>query len=181
MIEYRRLLPKLLMQRNLPMIAVEVGCAGGSFAQELLENGIEKIYCVDNWDHIIGATGDGNFPADFHEKNYREYVSRFAGKFKDRVVTLKGMSSRMHRFIPDYSLGLAYFDGGHQYEVVAEDIWNYIPKLVDNGIMAFHDYYNEGYGVKKAVDEFANAHGLTLNTISEVSHPNNASVWLEIN
>lgn len=175
-IERRRLLPTLLKHFGLPLIAVEVGVCGGAFSQELLEEGIEKIFCVDNWSKIEGVTGDGNYENDFHEMTYKEYQKRFAEGYEGRVVTLKGLSSAMHSYIPDNSLGLFYQDGGHQYQTVVEDLYNYVPKLVSGGIVGAHDYFNGGYGVKQAVDEYVAKHNLTLNHIPE-DNPNCASVW----
>ncbi len=179
-IEQTRELPLLLKHFNLPMVAIEVGVAGGSLSQEFLEGGVEKIFCVDNWGHIENVTGDGNFPDSFHAKTFEEYNNRFNGIYKNRVVTLKGLSSEMHKYIPDNLVGLCFIDGGHQYEVVKSDIENYLPKLVHGGIMSLHDYFNEGYGVKQAVNEFLEKTGLTLNIIP-AENPNAASVWIRIN
>lgn len=180
-IEQRRKLPVLVKHFGLPLIAAECGVAGGSFSQELLEAGIETIYCIDNWSHIPNVTGDGNYEQSFHDMCYKEYENRFSDKLKDRVITLKGLSSEMHKYIPDNSLGLFYHDASHTYESVKEDIGNYLPKLISGGIMGFHDYYNEGstYGVKQAVDEFALLNGYTINNIPE-ENPNVASVWFRV-
>lgn len=175
-IERRRLLPSLLKHFGLPLIAVEVGVCGGSFSQELLEEGIEKIYCVDHWGHIPNVTGDGNYPDSWHDMTYKEYQKRFAEGYEGRVVTLKGLSSAMHKYIPDNSLGLVYHDSSHEYQTVVEDIYNYWPKLISGGVFSAHDYNNLGYGVKQAVDEYVAKHDLTLNHIPE-DNPNCASVW----
>lgn len=174
-IERRRMLPHLLKKFNLPMIAAEVGVCGGAFSQELLEEGIEKLYCVDNWGHIPNVTGDGNFPASFHEMTFAEYQNRMSN-FKDRFITLKGLSSEMHKHIPDNSLGLVYHDGSHEYETVRADIYYYMPKLVSGGVFGAHDFFNEGYGVKQAVGEYCERFQLTLNHIPE-DNPNCASVF----
>lgn len=170
------MLPDLLRHFSLPMIAVEIGVAGGSFSQELLEEGIEKIYCLDNWEHIPDTTGDGNFPPDFHKMTYKEFKVRFKKLFAGQVFELKGLSSEMHKHIPDNSLGLVYHDSCHEYETVVNDIYYYMPKLVSGGIFAAHDYFNSAYGVKQAVDEYIVKHGLTLNNIPD-DHPNSATVW----
>lgn len=175
-IERRRMLPHLMKELGLPMIAVEVGVAGGSFSQELLEEGVDKIFCLDNWGHIPNVTGDGNYPADFHEMTYAEFKNRFKRLFSERVVELKGLSSEMHSHIPDNYLGMVYHDSSHEYNQVVQDIYYYMPKLIRGGIMAFHDYHNEGYGVKQAVDEYCERFKLTLNHIPE-DNPNCASVY----
>lgn len=173
-------LPLLLKYLNLPLIVCEVGVAGASNSVDLLKAGIEYIYCVDNWEYIPDVTGDGNFPNDFHESNYNialEILSPFKNKYK----VLKGLSSEMHKFIEDNSLGLLYIDGWHTYEGTKQDLENYYPKVVKNGIISVHDYYNTGYGVKEAVDEFVNSKNLTIFTLDEDGVDNNKSVWFQIN
>lgn len=58
---------------------------------------------------------------------------------------------------------LLFVDGGHDYPVVAADIANWVPKLVPEGIVAFHDYApthdhlirHKLHGIRRAVNEWA--------------------------
>ncbi|HQV54298.1 MAG TPA: class I SAM-dependent methyltransferase [Chitinophagaceae bacterium] len=166
MITYRRELPSLLKQLGLPKTAAEIGCAEGYNSHELLTNGIEKLYMVDNWGKILGITGDGNNHQDWHDKNYDDAMKRIE-PFKENVTVLRGLSVEMADYIEDGTLGLAYVDCNHSYEGVSGDIPAYWSKLVPGGVMAFHDYENPAYGVKQAVKEFAEANGLEIHLIPE--------------
>lgn len=153
-LKYRRDLPALMRELNLPMIGVEVGVAEGYFSNDLLEGGIEKLYCVDIWNHEE-VTGDGSMDQEWHNKNYRATMHRIA-KHIDKAVILKGFSEAMSTKVPDNSLGLVYIDAGHSYPDVFMDLTIWLPKLVKGGICAGHDYLNQAYGVKRAVEDFTN-------------------------
>lgn len=173
-------LPFLLKHLGLPLIACECGVAGASNSVDLLKNGIEFIYLVENWATIPDVTGDANFPQQFHNENYymaMELLEPFIEKYK----ILEGLSSKMHEFIPNNSLGLFYHDASHTYESVKEDLHNFLPKLVKGGVISVHDYFNEGYGVKQAVDEFVNERNFTIFTLDEDGVDNNKSIWFRIN
>jgi len=166
-ITHRTQLPDLLKHLGLPMIGAEIGVASGFNSLDLMRNGMEKLYCVDNWGTIEGVTGDGASSQEWHQGNY-ESTLKLLKPFGDKVTILKGMSVEMAKEIPDNSLGLLYHDGNHTYLGVKEDIEAYWAKLVENGIMAFHDYANTwDYGVKDAVDEFAEENGLEVFLIPE--------------
>lgn len=166
-IQHRTQLPELLKHFGLPMIGVEVGTATGCFSKELLDNGMEELFSVDNWATISGVTGDGNFEQAFHNFNYKTAVKNLK-PFGKKSILLKGMSIEMAKKIPDNSLGLVYHDAGHYEDAVKSDIEAYWGKLVEGGIFAFHDYGNDwDYQVKKAVDEFAETNGLEVFLIPE--------------
>jgi len=158
-------------------IGVEVGVAQGLFSSELLQNGVGVLYSVDNWQYIPEVTGDGNFPKEFHDKNYAEAIQRLS-KYGDRSIVLKGMSIEMASKIPDNSLDFVYLDGAHYYSGVMDDLNAYYPKLKSGGVMAGHDWLNiEDYGVNKAVCEFSIKHGISeIFTIPE-NNINDASFY----
>lgn len=70
----------------------------------------------------------------------------------NRVTFIQGNSD-------DLNIGgmfdLVLIDGGHTYEQVKKDIWNFEYLLKPNGFIIFHDMTNPAWpGVKKAVEEF---------------------------
>jgi len=166
MIQYRRELPELMKRLGLPMMAAEIGCAEGYNAKDLLTNGVEHLFMVDNWGKIEGITGDGNHDNEWHDKNYNDAMNRIA-PFKEKVTVLRGLSVEMAQYIQDNILGMVYVDCNHSYEGASGDIKAYWSKLVVGGIMAFHDYENTAYGVKQAVKEFAEANKLEIFLIPE--------------
>lgn len=175
-IKSRTELPKLLMHFNLPLVGVEVGVAGGSSASDFLKNGLEKIYLVDAWE-TLDVVGDGNYPQEWHNKNYKLTLHNLS-EFEGRYTILKGLSSEMHVHIPDNSLGLVYLDGCHEFQAVRDDIRNYVPKLVEGGILGLHDYINLK-GVRVAVKEYARLNFLEIHDIPETSRFD-AGCWLQM-
>jgi predicted O-methyltransferase YrrM len=61
----------------------------------------------------------------------------------------------------DSSVGLFFLDTSHDYEETKAELAVWLPKIHPQGVMCGHDYLhtNPQYaGVKRAVDEFAQAH-----------------------
>lgn len=148
-------------------VVCEVGVAEGYFSHHMAHYWkAKKIYCVDNWGHLPGTTGDGNFPQEWHNMNYACAVWRMY-PFKDKTEFLRGPSDYMARYVPDNSLDLLYLDGSHSYEGVKKDLDAWFYKVKTGGIIAGHDFLNPAYGVNKAVIEFAKAGNFFVNTIEE--------------
>lgn len=163
-IQYRRDLWRLLPARAK---IVECGVAEGRYSEELMRWPIQVdlLYLVDAWKTLPGA-GDGAFPQEWHDRNYRICVERMA-QFKDRVVILRGLSTVMVNHIPDASLDLAYIDAAHDYNGAVADIRAYWAKVKPGGVLAGHDYLEPSYGVNRAANEFAAGHGRDLVVMHE--------------
>ncbi len=62
-------------------------------------------------------------------------------------------------------IGLLFIDGDHSYQMVKKDFQLWFPKIVNGGIIAFHDS-NTHFDVKKTVNQFvftsSNIHHLTF-------------------
>ena len=80
---------------------------------------------------------------------------------------LHGDSREVYAQVPDH-IDLLFIDGDHHYEVVREDIANWLPKVRPGGIVVFHDYTPEPIdmeatphleGVRRAIDEWAEVAG----------------------
>jgi len=153
-------LPKLMRHLGLPMVVAEVGTAEGIFSQEMYGWGLEKLYLIDIWERVPFIDGCASFEQSWHDTNY-EQVKKIFGD-KPNVVLLKGFSYQMAAHIPDESLSLCYIDAAHDYNSVKADIESFYPKVVKGGIIAFHDFGNENYGVNRAVQEFTRNEGLYL-------------------
>jgi hypothetical protein len=148
-------LVKLMQHLGLPMTAAEVGVAQGLFSQELLYAGIEKLYLIDLWETVPFIRGCASFDPQWHESNYDRVTTELQKEIlAGRAILLQGFSYKMAELIPDNSLGMAYIDADHTYEGVRADIDAFLPKIVPGGIIAFHDYANPDYGVRRAVDNY---------------------------
>lgn len=154
-IQYRRQLVDLLRHLNLPLIGAELGVAEGLFSRDLLEAGLEKLYCVDVWEHVPKVRGDANSSKLWHEINFREAKKRLK-PFGDKAVILKGKTVDMAVNVPNGSLGLLYIDADHSYEGVTRDLNHWVCKVVTGGVVALHDYEAPEYGVKQAVLDYCN-------------------------
>lgn len=152
MVKYRRDLPKLMKELSIPLIGAELGIAEGYFSNDLLENGMEKLYMVDAWATLPGR-GDGSFAQEWHDANMKKALDRVA-KHGDKAVILRGRTVDMAAMVPDESLGLVYLDAGHWYADVMADLQAWFPKLMAGGICAGHDYLASQYGVAQAVHDF---------------------------
>lgn len=155
-IRYRRDLYKLFPRAG---NAVEVGVAEGNFSNDMLDwkvgkwPVIKKLYMVDRWQETPTQKGDASMAQSWHDKNLHQVRERTKAYGK-RAVILRGESVAMSREVADKSLTLVYVDGDHSYEGVFRDIRAWAPKVKNGGFMAFHDYLNENYGVKRAVQDF---------------------------
>lgn len=166
MIRYRRDLWRLLA--DFPVkAAAEIGVAEGYFSAEMLAWPIqlERVYMVDRWCKAEVA-GDSSNPQEWHDKNKEAAIARVA-PYGERAVVLQGNSVEMAIRVADKSLSLVYIDADHSYEGVMADAVAWFPKLVDGGVMAFHDFEAPHYGVKRAVQEFSKAWNLTLHLLPE--------------
>jgi hypothetical protein len=155
-IKYRTQLPDLLRHFKLPMIACVCGVAEGYDSADLLRNGIEKLYMIDLWESHPEIPGDAGMPQEWHDKNYFEALKRIEA-YSDRVHIvhiIKSFTSEAAKRIPNDSLSLCYIDACHDYFHVTKDMETYLPKLVNGGIMALHDYLAPQYGVNSAVKDF---------------------------
>ncbi len=73
-------------------------------------------------------------------------------------------SSEAAQYIPP--VDFVWVDGNHAYEYVKSDLELYWPLIRAGGIMCGHDYTNnETCQVHRAVNEFATAHGLSIETV----------------
>lgn len=151
-IRYRRDIPALMKELGLPMIGAEIGVAEGYFSNDLLEQGLEKLYSVDAW-MTLNVKGDGASSQVWHDKNYQAAIDRLA-KHGNKSIILRGISEAMSIRVADDHLGLLYLDAGHSYEDVFKDLTVWYPKVVNGGIISGHDYENRSYGVKQAVQDF---------------------------
>jgi hypothetical protein len=54
------------------------------------------------------------------------------------------------------SLDFVFIDGNHSFEEVVMDINHWLPKIKKNGVLAGHDYTDENYAVRNAVNSIFN-------------------------
>ena len=88
--------------------------------------------------------------------NSMESVNKLLSKFKNNVQMIKGFSHDALKKVNLSEIEFIFLDGGHAYETVKEDLEIILRDIKKNMVIICDDYDQEGYGVKKAVDELKN-------------------------
>lgn len=159
-------------------VGAEIGVAEGRSSFDFLSYGLDCLYMVDAW-QTLDQTGDGSFPQNWHDRNYADAVERVR-PFGDKARILRGKSVEMAEKVKDGSLDFIYIDADHSFAGCLNDLTAWVPKCRYGSIIAGHDFLNEAYGVKKAVDTFCAMSGknIVVHTIQE-EDINNASFWFQ--
>lgn len=161
-----------LNSRNLTGEAVEVGTHRGEFATAFLAawQG-KKLWCVDPY--LSGYDRDDPASQGDREADYQaawEALKPHEGRYQ----FLHEKSVLAATRFEDEQLDFVYIDGNHRYASVCLDLDGWWPKLKPGGVLAGHDFLEQGapvcWGeeVQPAVVEFAMQHGLTIYLVPEV-------------
>lgn len=141
-------------------VAAEVGVFTGDHALSMLQciPQIKHLYLIDPYeiyegykDQCLFESLKGNVEKEAHKNLY---------KYNDKITWIKAKFSA--NVIPEL-LDFIYIDGNHDYEYVMWDISNAWEICKQGAIIGGHDYYNDRYGVKKAVDEFFSSKNIEIN------------------
>lgn len=166
------------MARLFQGVGVEVGVAEGRYSKIILENkNVTKLYGVDPFlSHK--EYKDYTKPATF-ERLYASTRERLM-PYANRWELLRMFSMDAVKAFEDEHFDFVYIDANHDYKHVTEDITEWIKKVKPGGIIAGDDYRVVGdrgdrYEVVRAVDDYAEAHGIDVIVFAEGRSPNN---WL---
>ena len=139
----------------------EIGVFRGDFSKMILEKDPLYLYLID--------------PFRVNEEKYKSglttsYSDRedwllVKNRFKDdkRVVVLRDYSYDAVKTIKDNYFDFIYMDASHLKKDVKRDLYEWLPKVKDGGIISGHDMIDhEDFGVKEAVEDFCNHYGWEL-------------------
>lgn len=144
--------------------AVEIGTHQADLAVEILSKWPGKLTCIDPWADLPEYIDDPVAARD-RSLDYATAKRRLA-PFGDRCQIVRDKSYRAVGQFRDASIAFVYVDGNHRRPYVDLDLERFWPKIQPGGILAGHDYINASHpGVKGAVDDFANRHGVELHYI----------------
>ena len=136
-------------------VGVEIGTERGIYAKMIMVRGKpEALFCIDSW-KVYG---------DYRHHISQQKQNRLYLEARDRLqefpncILIRKFSMDAVKDFGDNTLDFVYIDANHEYKYVKEDIEEWARKVKKGGIIAGHDYLGE---VKKAVDEYAQAHGIT--------------------
>ena len=130
-----------------------------------------EFYCVDLWSGV----GLSKTEVRSDDRFYQKFLANIE-PVKNFIKPVRMDSVKASATFPDNFFDFIFIDASHDYESVKLDINSWYPKLKTDGVYAGHDYYNNTYkGVRKAVDEFANANGFIVekrHTCWKLARPN---------
>ena len=107
-----------------------------------------KIYAVDPHEGNVTAQGLGISATSPTLEHFAAHI--LSSGLIDIVIPIKDFSFNVQWVLP---IGLLFIDGLHDYENVSRDFFHYEPYVVENGLIAFHDYGTGFPGVTRFVDE----------------------------
>ncbi|NBW19240.1 MAG: class I SAM-dependent methyltransferase [Caulobacteraceae bacterium] len=128
--------------KNLPGVAVEVGCWEGK-STILLANAVHpsRCYAIDHW---LGCTGDEKHMTDqelFVNKRdvYGAFLANIAEATNGNVIVKK---QDWREVFANWTepIKIAHIDASHTTEEVRDNILAILPFMVDGGVICGHDY-----------------------------------------
>lgn len=156
-------------------IVAEIGVADGSNAWSILQfANPRKLYLIDCWHHQDQKVyKDGCNAAQAILDQW--YFTTVKGSLKDfRVVVMRLYSDEAVGLFKDEFFDWIYLDANHGYEAVRADLRMWFSKVKNGGFITGHDYGNNTYGVKRAVDEFARQQKLYITLLTTRDGENNS-------
>ncbi len=150
--------------QHCPGVIIEVGSLFGRSTRALADNMPpgRVLFAIDTWqgsqaepemrEHAARLDGDQDY--SIFVRNLWDHIA------EHRVIPLRMHGRHAAKLLRDAGIhaGLVFIDAGHTYKEVKEDIENFAPLMMDNGVLSGHDYFPEGQepswiSLRKAVDE----------------------------
>lgn len=150
---------------------VEVGVFRGALSEKLFRLRSDlNMAMVDSWEgdgaaYVNGAT-DWNSKLSQRAQDEALFMARKVTEFADaRRLVLRSRSLQAAQRIRKAVFDFVFIDADHTLAAVRADIEAWAPKVRPGGLLCGHDYDNPEFpewGVKQAVDEFAERRGLVV-------------------
>jgi len=177
--ESRKKIPALINLMNANRVC-EIGVKQGDHIRAMLGSKADLIIAIDIWrDDGSNTRNDTLSPDSDFQKWYQEMV-KLERDNNGRLLLIRDYSFNISNIVSDESFDFIYIDADHSYKAVRQDIEEWWPKVVHNGVLSGHDYSrgmpNGGvrFGVIDAVDEFVKDNKLELNFHVTKKDPNNS-------
>lgn len=160
---------------------VEVGVHEGLFAEALLETlemltlPVRQYTLVDRWAEMPSSLYDeqGEGTGIEHAARLAKATARLAQRWPSKVRFLQVESATAARWLSNdgEKADLVFIDARHDYDSVWDDLQAWWPVVREGGLFAGDDYEiarSDVVGVKRAVDEFAWALGLSEQLVAPI-------------
>lgn len=109
-----------------------------------------KFDAVDTWKGSLDEEVHQNDPSVINDTLYDEFLANME-PVKNIVNPIRMASMDAVKLYEDNSLDFVLIDGSHEYELVKQDLTEWLKKLKPGAMLAGDDY--EWPGVKQAVNE----------------------------
>lgn len=172
-IEKRKHIGKLFQHYYKTGVGAEIGVYCGLNSRSISNFWKGTIILVDPWEKL------DNWNSQINERDLKVCYERTLEEtkiFEDRRIIIKKESlEAAEELFGIFVLDWVYIDAQHSYEACKADIEAWYRLVRTGGIISGHDYldgtreegYVEDFGVKSAVDEFADKYGYTIYTTSK--------------
>lgn len=160
MLNNRKELPDLLVEKNLNGIGIEIGVKTGKFSDIILKRSkLKTLISLDSWNNAL---------------DMQEAFKRLGRR--SRSVCIRANSNAGVNIFQDNFFDFIYIDANHVFKHIDQDLRNWWPKLKPGGLISGHDYQEHVYngnkfGVIEAVDAFVKEHRLKLHLTGEPRFP----------
>jgi hypothetical protein len=180
-IKCREDLPNLLNEAGLFGYGAEIGVLTGYLSANFLEKWKgEKLYMIDAWRIFRNPYDPNNIGNKYPLGDLSETFNRVY-KYGSRATILRDFSLEASKIFKNEFFDFIYLDASHDYKSVCDDLDAWYPKIKAGGYFMGHDYMDgvisgspdmsTVFGVKKAVDEFALKHNVTIGITKEKAFP----------
>jgi predicted transcriptional regulator len=158
-------------------IGLELGVYEGEYSKFILDNCPNLILILmDCWQEQEKETykdllnSSNLIQSERIQKTIQNTINNY-----DRMRLIKGFSDEFYNLFSNEIFDFIYIDGNHSYESVKKDLKNWYPKIKKGGLFCGHDYVEGFYGpngdipfgVKPAVNEFANENNIQISSTNE--------------
>lgn len=164
----RRRVWKPFMEKYKCQIICEVGVQEAKNFMLMIEHNPRVAIAIDPWiDDGVVSRNSSLYPQEALDQQY-ESLKQLAKEKPFIQVVRKYSFDAVHDY-PDNYFDFVYIDADHTYNAVLKDVKDWYPKVKRGRFLVGDDYRNVKklktgirFGVIKAVNEFANANGLTV-------------------
>lgn len=158
-------------------LGVYRGATAGAFCKAFLDvqyRGFDS-YAEFAADDPYRKSGDGCSKLTAEQQSDNMAAAQDAVAFAGERAHIFRLSAMEAAQMYGAKVSAVLHDSDHTYEAVSRELRAWYPKIEMGGLLMAHDYNhvreikNKGFGVKKAVDEFAGEYGLDVNVIGTLA------------